>query len=288
MPGQPGEAAPEAAPEAPTGSTPRASTPAAPPATAMTRLSVSICWTRRPLAAPTAVRIETSFCRAAARASSSVATFAQAISSTNATAPSITSSMVRTSPTSASRSGRRLGRVIRVLGGKLLRRAASPMIRRSSRRDPPATRRHRSRPITSRKCAARSVRSWSSSASGTTTSGCERPPELRRQHADDLEGLAVERDRPADHRRIGAEAPAPQRVAEQDDAMAADGFLLGAEVASERRRDADDVEKRRRHLRAAARARVRRHRSGCRRPTATEPRTPPSPRTNGCRAASRR
>ena len=36
------------------------STPAAPPAAAMTRLSVSICCTSRPRDAPTAVRIDTS------------------------------------------------------------------------------------------------------------------------------------------------------------------------------------------------------------------------------------
>ena len=46
-----------------------------------------------------------SFWRAAARASSRFATFAQAISSTNATAPSKTNKAVLTSPTIASRMG---------------------------------------------------------------------------------------------------------------------------------------------------------------------------------------
>ena len=73
-------------------------------------------------------------------------------------------------------------------------------------------------------------------------SGRERPPELRRQHADDLERPSVQRHRAADHRRVGAKAPAPETIAQQDDAIAADGFLLGAKVASERRLDADDVE----------------------------------------------
>ena len=42
--------------------------------------------------------------------------------------------------------------------------------------------------------------------------GTARPPEVSRQHADDLEGIAVEGDRPADDRRIGAEAAPPQPV----------------------------------------------------------------------------
>ena len=42
-----------------------------------------------------------------------------------------------------------------------------------------------------------------------------RPPETRRQHADDLERPAVERDGAADDGRIGAEAAPPQPVAEQ-------------------------------------------------------------------------
>ena len=54
--------------------------------------------------APSAPRIAISRCRAAPRASSRFATFAQAMSSTNATAPASTSSAGRTSPASSSRS----------------------------------------------------------------------------------------------------------------------------------------------------------------------------------------
>ena len=78
-----------------------------------------------------------------------------------------------------------------------------------------------------------------------------RPPEMTRQHADDLEGIAIEGDGAADDRWIRAEAPAPQPVAEQDDAMAADGFLLRAEVTTERRRHANHGEERRRHFERA-------------------------------------
>ena len=59
-----------------------------PPATASTRLSVSSCRISRPRPAPSAVRTAISRRRAAPRATSSPATFAQAISSTNPTAPS--------------------------------------------------------------------------------------------------------------------------------------------------------------------------------------------------------
>ena len=67
---------------------------------------------------------DSSFCRAA-RASRSVATFAQAISSTKPTAPSITSSMVRTSPTASMRSGR-VGRDSR--SRRVFLRSLIPMI----------------------------------------------------------------------------------------------------------------------------------------------------------------
>jgi hypothetical protein len=83
--------------------------PDAPPANDTTMLSVSICWTTRERVAPTARRTDSSFWRLAARARSSVATFAQAMNITNTTAPSSTSSAGRTSPTNASRSGRRFG-----------------------------------------------------------------------------------------------------------------------------------------------------------------------------------
>ena len=78
-----------------------------------------------------------------------------------------------------------------------------------------------------------------------------RPPELRRQHADDFERMAVEGDGAADHRRIGAEALAPQRVGQQDDAVPPLDLLVGPEVAPQRRRDAKHAEKRGRHLERA-------------------------------------
>ena len=75
--------------------------------------------------------------------------------------------------------------------------------------------------------------------------GSRRPPKLRRKYANDLERVAVERDRPADDRRIGTKAPAPELIRKQHDAVPADGFLLRPEVAAERRRQADYAEKRR-------------------------------------------
>ena len=59
----------------------------------------------RPRLAPSAARTAISCCRASARDSSRLATFAHAISSTKPTAPSSISSDRRTSPTTCSCSG---------------------------------------------------------------------------------------------------------------------------------------------------------------------------------------
>ena len=80
-------------------------TPAAPPASARTRLSVRSCRTMRPLPAPSAERITISPSRAAARTSSRFATLAAAISRTRPTAPSRSSSFLRRSPTIVSCNG---------------------------------------------------------------------------------------------------------------------------------------------------------------------------------------
>ena len=72
------------------------------PPTASIRLSTSSPRTSTPRSAPSAVRIATSFCRDAARASSRFATFTHAMSSTSPTAPSSTSSAGRMFPVFAS------------------------------------------------------------------------------------------------------------------------------------------------------------------------------------------
>ena len=74
------------------------STPAAPPASAISTLSVSSCRTMRPRPAPSAARTAISRRRAAPRARSMLPTLAQAISSTKPTAPSIRPSIVPRSP----------------------------------------------------------------------------------------------------------------------------------------------------------------------------------------------
>ena len=83
------------------------SSPIAPPTSDNNRLSVSNCRMRSHGRAPSAVRIATSFCRAAARASSRFATLAQAIRRTKPTAPRSTNSagrivLVDTSPSGTS------------------------------------------------------------------------------------------------------------------------------------------------------------------------------------------
>ena len=80
--------------------------PSIPPSTASTRLSVSSCLMMRPRAAPSADRTAISRVRAAARASSRLATFAQHRSSTKPTTPSRNIDVVAKSlPTMPARTG---------------------------------------------------------------------------------------------------------------------------------------------------------------------------------------
>src|SRR5256885_4526411 len=76
--------------------------PKPPPARESSTLSVSNWRATRSRPAPSATRTAISGCRAAARASRRLATFAQAMSRTNATAPSNTSNAPFTSPTNCS------------------------------------------------------------------------------------------------------------------------------------------------------------------------------------------
>jgi hypothetical protein len=65
----------------------------------------------------------------------------------------------------------------------------------------------------------------------------EREP--RRQHADHRVRLGVDRQALADHRRTGAEAPAPQPIGDDHDSMRAPALVVGDESASELRRRAE-------------------------------------------------
>src|SRR5260221_14782351 len=66
--------------------------------------------------------------------------------------------------------------------------------------------------------------------------------EPRRRDADDLEQLPVDGDAASDERRIAVEAPLPQRVAQHDDVMAAEGLVVVHEAAAERGTDAEGGE----------------------------------------------
>ena len=155
------------------------------------------------------VRIDSSFWRPAARASSSVATFAQAISSTKRDRAEqheqrrlhVADERVAQRP--------QVRRVIRVLGRKLLRqpRADDPQIlARLFRRHAVA---QPADHLEEMRGAQRAIVIVERQRHDDV--GLRRPPETRRQHADDLERSAVERDGAADDRRIGAEAAPPQR-----------------------------------------------------------------------------
>ena len=105
------------------------SAPAIPATTASTTLSVRSWRTSRARPAPTAARTTISRPRAEARASSRLATLAQAMSRTKATAPSRTKSVCRVSPTMASCRGVRRTPLSALLRGYSAEsRAAMPVI----------------------------------------------------------------------------------------------------------------------------------------------------------------
>jgi hypothetical protein len=73
--------------------------------------------------------------------------------------------------------------------------------------------------------------------------------EVRRHHADDFVGLAVERDPAADDRGVTGKVTGPEAVGEHRDAASAGLVLVVAEPASVDRVDAEHVDERRRRLR---------------------------------------
>ena len=66
--------------------------------------------------------------------------------------------------------------------------------------------------------------------------------ELGRQDTYDAVALAIHRQVPADDQRIGAEAPAPQAVAQNRDPMRAPLLVAGKEPAPENGRSAERAE----------------------------------------------
>ncbi len=79
----------------------------------------------------------------------------------------------------------------------------------------------------------------------------ERHLEAGRHHADHYRRAAVHLDLASDDRRIAAEAPLPERVAEHDHVGTVDAILLGREAAADRGRHAEHAEQIVRHERRA-------------------------------------
>jgi hypothetical protein len=228
------------------------STPSAPPMSASTTLSASICRTRRQRPAPSAMRTAISRWRAVARASSRLATFAQAMSSTK---PHRAEHEVEHVPQ------RPLDVVVAVahhlrdparVGGRVLRgepaRDRVELALRVSTVAPGA-----SRPTAWR---YRSLRDSNAAGgtSGTHTWPGLRELEARRHHAHHGVRRAVEQQLGAHRRRLRAEAPLPQLVAHDDDALAPLARLLGEEPASERGAHAEHAEQVRAHRPSSSRS----------------------------------
>ena len=214
---------------------------------ARTRFSVSVCRTSRSLPAPIAVRSENSWRRAAARASTRLATLAQAMSSTRPTEPK------------SSHSARDVvGPITRSV-----RESVRTPKRRSSRDGPcaGARRSYPSRPVPRPEWPPRREpreHDVAVPAAGAlvelSAADEERPPQLdldvrelevRRHHADDLDGRAIELDLPAEHVRIRGEALPPERMADHDDPRCLDE-VGRFECPPQERRRAQQLEKARR------------------------------------------
>ena len=106
-----------------------------------------------------------------------------------------------------------------------------------------------------RSCSSDAARrTWSWGAEGEGPPG-HRPGieglDLRRHHPDDGIGRAVQTQLPADGRRVGAEDPSPQRLAQQDLPLVPDLALGLGERAAQRGRDGQHAEEGRGDVRHA-------------------------------------
>ena len=199
-----------------------------PPASETRMLSVSSCLSRRSRVAPRAVRTAISFERAAARASSRLATLAQAMRSTNPTAPRSTSSAGRTSPVAGDAEARHqqapvFGVGVGIFALELLAdrpHLALRLLDRHPRLHPGREVEELVGPV----------------LVGQLVGGEDhRRPDLRgpveevaepaRHDAYDLVALAVEREVAADDGRVGPEDPLPGVVADHRHVLPAGGVL---------------------------------------------------------------
>ena len=221
-------------------------TPAAPPASPSSRLSVTSCRHSRPCLAPRARRRANSVERSVSRINSRFATLALATSRTISTTPASTSSVGRTWPTTASASGSPCERetrsgVVGVLAGDRGRDRLQLGIQRRPARSVCQARHHREDPESARQFAQVAAPRQPGADRGHAVLGSEVHPEPARHHPHHRPRLVVEVHAPADDAGVAAEALLPELVAEQHH-VGAPVFLL-ARQPSQKRRHAERFEK---------------------------------------------
>ena len=206
------------------------------------RLSTSSRRTSRPRLAPSAARTAISLERDTARASSRFATFAQAISSRKPTAASKDSSAGRTGRTTASIKGISLTAQPRLvgcnLGGPLGDRVH--LLLRLRQRDPRLQPAEHLQPVPEVVLPGGVPEALGREHLHLLV--VDEPVAVRdlrpdRQHAHHAHRLAVQLDGLSDDLRPPAELPAPEAVAQDDDAARLHVPVLGQEVAAEQRLD---------------------------------------------------
>ena len=168
------------------------------------------------------------------RASSRLATFAHAISSTNATAPKRTTAPAAARPRSRRGSGRgSTPQPVSCCGNSAASPPRSPPSAPAprSRRTPGFSRAiaHMYRPSAARISAVNAKGVQSSAGLPTSEPFFRNSADVRGHHADHREGPVVQLDRPADDRRIAAETPLPEPVAQDRDAVVPVGPLVRRE-----------------------------------------------------------
>ena len=199
-------------------------------------LSVRSWRSRRPRSPPSAMRTAISRCRPAARASSRLATLAQAMSRTKTTAPSSSIKAGRRSPTNAASSGStvmlcrafELGCGLRELLGDPHHVRAGGLHGDARLQAPDHV---DARVVAAVVLAADAV--LQPQQRRVDVDGPPAPVEGAGHHADHGEALAAQRERLAQDLRITPEAPLPEALAQERDAFCARLVLLRAEGPSE-------------------------------------------------------
>ena len=223
----------------------------------------------RPRPAPSAARTAISRPRASARASSRLATFAHPIARTRTTAPKSIQRAGRIAPAvSMARSEiRALTARLERLSSARRRRASgrAHLLLRSGGGDAVAQAHHHAEHIVAPPRRARSLEVYGHEElrlgfEATRPSACAEAGYVPVVYGDDGVVLALEREGPAEDRRVRAEPRGPEVPRERDDPLGPGASVVHAEPASQHRRHSQHREVVRRDARAVQR--LRRARTG--------------------------